>query len=184
MAKGRRPKDPALKQLAGNPGKRRIPAPGEPPIPIAAEEFPPPERLTQAEATIWRRAVSMLAEAGLAKRTDFAALEVYCTTFVRWDKCKKKLNAHGYTYTTPSGYERARPEVAIVEKAERILATYQDRLGLNTAARVRTGSLLAGRQLGLPLDAPKPNKPGDQAAPAQAAPDDPVGFIAGNDSVH
>ena len=180
--RGRRPKDPGFKELAGNPGKRRI-RHVEAVTAAGAEEFPQPGRLTGGEAAIWRRTVAILSEAGLAKRTDFEALEVYCTTFVRWDKCKKKLNAKGYTYTTPSGYERARPEVAIVERAERILATYQDRLGLNTAARVRTGSLLAGRQLGLPLDAPKPGAPGEQPAPPAQAPDDPVGFITGG-SVH
>ncbi len=186
MAKGRKPKDPALKELAGNPGKRPIAAAAKPADPVD-EEFPPPPRLIAEERTIWRETVALLSHAGLAKHTDFAALEVYVTTYVRWDKCRRKLNAHGFTYTTPSGYTRARPEVAIVEKAERILASYQDRLGLNTAARVRTGSILAGRQLGLPLTGGGTKPAGEDrsgAAPPQAQHDDPVGFIAGHDRVH
>lgn len=73
---GRKPKPTAAKQLAGNPGKRRLNA-SEPAYATASPRLPA-GRLPKEAAALWRALAPQLAAAGVLKQPDLPALEMLC----------------------------------------------------------------------------------------------------------
>lgn len=177
MAKGRPEKSAALKSLAGNPGKRPIAEPGE--AAPAAERardtgIPrPPTWLDKIAARQWRLEYSGLVGRYL-QQADLTGFAIYCAAVSRYRSAKEIIDRDGLTYTTGTGYVRERPEVKILEKAERTIRSFQDSLAANPLSRIRAGSIMASRQLALPL------APAGQGAGAPSAtpksPESPVGF--------
>lgn len=181
MARGRKAKPNELKQLAGNPGKRPIvtyPEEFGPPMPrvVLPGNCPaPPSWLDSLGIEQWILEWPRL-DGLYLKDTDLTGFAIYCASVSRYRQAKAVIDASGLTYTTLSGYVRERPEVKILEKAERTIRSFLDALASNPLARLRAGSIQASRQLPLPLgDGPK------QATPAGPSPakdmNDPVGHL-------
>lgn len=179
--KGRKPKSDALHELAGNPGKRtRSARTACADQSAAADDFSAPSHLTAAEKRVWAREVGRLQRAGYARPSDLGAFAVYVQALARHAVANGVLQKGGLTYTTPSGYVRKRPEVEIVQAAERIILAFGKSLALTTGDRLRAASQMAVRQGELPFG-PTPSAP---APAAQAAAhlreqdsDDPIGFL-------
>lgn len=81
--RGRKATPTALKQLAGNPGKRPLNT-SEPPVPIPARTPRVPDFLNRYGKREWRRLVKILVEVGLYSVVDRAALAMYCQAYGRW----------------------------------------------------------------------------------------------------
>lgn len=79
--RGRKPKPTALRILAGNPGKRRLPQ-REPKPEAGAPACP--EWLDSEAKREWRRVVGHLDAAGILTRADRAALAAYCQAWSGW----------------------------------------------------------------------------------------------------
>ena len=184
MARGRKRKSDELKQLAGNPGKRPIVTYAEefgPPMPrvVLPSNCPvPPSWLDSLGVEQWILEWPRL-DGLYLKDTDLTGFAIYCAAVSRFRQAKAVIDQLGLTYSTVSGYVRERPEVKILEKAERTIRSFLDALASNPLARLRAGSIQASRQLNLPLAGePKPQQPGASSAPAPAKdPNDPVGHL-------
>jgi P27 family predicted phage terminase small subunit len=183
----RPPKPAELKARAGNPGKRPVQrnaasaAALNALAPDVADADSAPSTLSAAARDVWREEIARIRTAGLAKNTDLAAFAVYCETLARYRKATKVLAKGGYTYETATGYVRPRPEVGIVERAERTILAFQRSLGLTMDSRIAAAHRLAAAgQYRLPgLDPPAAvaaSGPADPAPPSDL-PRDPVGWL-------
>ena len=155
---GRRPKPTAGKELAGNPGRRKLnkaepkPKAGTPKVPA---------HLTKIAKAEWKRLAPELGNLALLTEVDRAAFEVYCETYATWVRAKKETEK-GFTYEH-NGLRRMKPEVKIAEQALRLLRLYAIEFGLTPSSRTRIAAGLAdGAQ---PL---LPGMPAPAADPAKA----------------
>lgn len=174
--RGRPAKSEAVKRLAGNPGKRKTSAErGLHDVETGAGEFSAPVGLTTAAKQVWRNEIGQLRDLNLLKPTDLSAFAVYCEVSARWAKARRVVDRQGMTYESVSKHGtmvRVRPEVGILERAERSMRQFMESLGMTSASRIRTLGQLAGRgQLPLPFE-PTPPAPGTSPHG-----DDPVGYL-------
>jgi P27 family predicted phage terminase small subunit len=130
---GRRPKPTALKQLAGNPGKRAVnhcePQPSG--IPDC------PEHLDAEAKTEWQRISAELLTLGLLTSVDRAALAAYCASWSRWIAAEKNIAKFGAVIKAPSGYPIQSPFVSISNSALDLLRKFLIEFGLSPASRSR-----------------------------------------------
>lgn len=89
MPAGRPPKPTALKQLAGNPGKRALP---EADARLAPTLPPPPRHLSAEAKREWRRAGKQLLALRLVTALDRAALAGYCTAWAQHVEAAEHLS--------------------------------------------------------------------------------------------
>jgi P27 family predicted phage terminase small subunit len=136
--RGRKPKPTALKRLAGNPGKRPLPA-KEPKPQIVAMH--PPEWLSSEGQIEWGRVSEMLLRLGVVTEADWSALAVYCRAWEKWVDAERKLQQSGLLIKSKSGYPIVNPLVGIAGKAEdRVLkALIEFGMTPSSRARVATG---------------------------------------------
>lgn len=178
MSRGRKPKDPEMKALAGNPGKRPIEAPVDHfSEPVAADySLDAPRSLPAEGKAAWRIMLPRLRDLGMLRPTDLGALEHYCWAKARHAIAGKTIRAKGMTYETATGYDRVRPEVGIMEKAERIMQAYEKALAMTSVSRIGAQSNLAGSR--------QPTLPGFETPQNRPSPNgnahDPIGFIGGD----
>ncbi len=130
---GRPPKPNALKKLAGNPGKRKLPRNPEP------KKYLPqcPRHLSPVAKVEWHRVVKELYDLGLLTRIDSTALAAYCQSYSDWVEATKKLKDGNYTIISPKGYEMQSPWVAIGNKALEKMAKFMSEFGMTPASRGR-----------------------------------------------
>jgi P27 family predicted phage terminase small subunit len=177
----RPPKPAELKALAGNPGKRAIQrnaadaAALKALAPEAMDSSAAPKTLSADARKVWAQEIPRILRGGLVKTTDYAAFGVYCEAVARYRKATAVIAKHGFTYETETGYTRPRPEVGIVERAERTILAFQRSLGLTTDSRIAAAHRLASAgQYRLPLEPTPASAQG--TAPAPDA-NDPVGYL-------
>ncbi|HYE51205.1 MAG TPA: phage terminase small subunit P27 family [Azospirillaceae bacterium] len=174
--RGRKPKSAAAKALAGNPGKRKAKA-APPPEPVIRGEFDPPAHLSPPALVVWLEEMPRLRQLRLLKPTDLAAFAVYCEAAGRYRTASAVVAERGMTYESVSKHGsmvRVRPEVGVMERAERIMRQFMSELGMTSKARVQT---LATQGRG-----DQPNLPGlEPAAGSQTktvrGDDDPIGYL-------
>lgn len=158
-ARGPAPKPTALKQLAGNPGKRapnkneprpvakkpKMPAHFTPQIAEqdAAKEWAVQQReffeLARAE---WRRVARELGNVpGLLTSVDADALAMYCETYARWVQASQKLAAGGMVEKlktkTGSEYYAISPYMTIVSQCVGTMKQFLSEFGMTPASRSR-----------------------------------------------
>lgn len=147
---GPAPKPTKLKQLEGNPGKRKLNK-SEPQPPI---EVPDPPAILQGEASLeWIRITRLLKELGLISRTDLAVVTTYCVAWGEFFEAQDELNRHGSLLVEvgENGSMQPHPALSIRRKAEKTLLAMANQLGLSPSSRSR-------------LHVAKPGEPGDSLA--------------------
>lgn len=121
-----------MKELAGNPGKRKInkreprPKDGAPKCPAWLP------KLAKAE---WQRIVKVL-PAGLLTQADLAALVSYCIAVAELQLATEALE-EGRTFTTEKGYVGQHPAVAQQRSAWAAVKQFAALFGLDPSSRGR-----------------------------------------------
>lgn len=127
----RKPKPVALKLLAGNPGRHRLPN-----VPQPATELPDcPEHLSGEAVVEWERISPQLVKLGLLSQLDRAALAMYCSAWGRWIDAERKLEEGGTVVKSPSGYPIQNPYLAVASGAAKQMFRMLAEFGLSPSAR-------------------------------------------------
>jgi P27 family predicted phage terminase small subunit len=159
---GRRRKPTAVKELAGNPGKR--PLNKQEPRPRTAGTPKAPVFLGRYGKMLWDRIGGELEQLGILSSIDLTAFEALCGAYDQWRLAAAAVKKHGQVYVK-DGIVRMRPEVRIAEFARKELRQLAAEFGLTPAARPRVAASLA--------DASQPALPGAEQWPEQEDPDKP-----------
>jgi len=149
---GPAPKPTALKLVAGNPGKRKLPN-NEPVIESAAPDCP--GHLTPEARVEWDRIMPLLLRYKIVTEIDTAALALYCQSYARWQQAEKKMAEHrektgddGLLIKAPSGYPIQNPYLAIANRAMEDCHKYLQQFGLSPSARTRVTVNIQGELFG------------------------------------
>jgi P27 family predicted phage terminase small subunit len=137
IATGGPPSKPTkLKVIEGNKGKRRLNTKEPQPRPVAGKR---PYWLREQAKRFWSRYVPILTRLGVFTEADGAAMILLAEAYADFRECLEviKDKDKGYTFTTPSGYEAQRPEVAIMRKARKDMESLLAHFGMTPAARSR-----------------------------------------------
>jgi phage terminase, small subunit, putative, P27 family len=138
MAAGRKPLPTSMRMLSGNAGHRPLnldePAP-QPGFPLR------PPHLSPAASKAWDEFAPALHTLGLLATVDGAALEQLCEIYVDVVTLRADVAQNGriQVVMTKSGDAmiRARPEVAMLDAAQRQLRLWLEVFGLTPSARSR-----------------------------------------------
>lgn len=131
--KGRRPKPVAAKELAGNPGKRKLES-----GPRMDTTLPHcPEHLDDEAKAEWRRVARRLRDAGILVHVDHAVLAVYCQAWSRWVKAEGKIAKLGETVELENGYVQQTAWMGIANRAVQTMLKAAAELGMTPSARTR-----------------------------------------------
>ncbi len=132
--RGRKPTPTAIKELEGNPGKRRL-----------NEREPRPDRkapscpkwLEPEGRKEWKRLAKKMEALGILSEIDMAAFAGYCQAYARWKEAEEFITKHGTIVKTPSGYWQQVPQVSIAQTYLKIMQKSAEQFGLTPAARSR-----------------------------------------------
>lgn len=139
---GRRPKPTALKELAGNPGKR--PLNQREPKPRKRPGMPVPRHLREEARREWRRLRPELEAAGLLTAVDGDALAVYCETYATWVEATAAVQKEGMVVLTEKGFPVQNPHLAIANQAAKMMRAMLIEFGMTPASRSRVAIEGAG----------------------------------------
>jgi P27 family predicted phage terminase small subunit len=133
--RGRKPKPTALKELEGNPGKRKLNK-SEPRFAKAGTE--PPEFLDAEARAEWRRVAPQLSAQKMLTVVDRTMLAAYCVCISRWRRAEKIIQDNEtLVFETPNGSQQQIPQISVggkyLEKAIKIATEF----GFTPAARSR-----------------------------------------------
>jgi P27 family predicted phage terminase small subunit len=175
--RGRKPKDEALKDASGRPGKRapRPRATPEEPATAPLDAYTAPQQLPTRAKAVWQREVWRLREMSFTRPSDLATFADYCRHQSLVEQCDAVL-AEGLTYETVSKHgsmRRAHPEFDMRTKAARLAMDCLKQLGLTTLSRLR-GRAISGQLDMFPGGA---HRPAAEPARPAASPDSPIGFV-------
>ncbi|MGH7243598.1 MAG: P27 family phage terminase small subunit [Phycisphaerales bacterium] len=147
--RGPAPKPTALKEAAGNPGKRELS--DDEPMPPAGD-IAPPKWLTSQALEIWTSIAPVLIAMRTLTTADVPSFGRYCTAYARWlaiEKMSQSRGEAGLTFSKkgPGGrlqfiYEL--PQAAEQRRLYEILQRFEDRFGLNASSRSRIRVHIAG----------------------------------------
>lgn len=131
---GRRPKPTALKQLAGNPGKR--PMNEREPRPHAGMPTCP-KHLTGEARREWRRMGRELLALGVLTSVDRAALAAYCLAWGRWVEAEGQVAKLGTIVKTANGNLIQNPYLAVANRAMEQMTKLAGEFGMTPSSRSR-----------------------------------------------
>lgn len=132
--RGPPPKPTALKLIAGNPGKRRLPT-NEPKPPVAAPE--PPAHLSDEAQEEWKRLMPLLIELKLMSPLDRAAFAAYCQAWGRHVEAERQIERDGAVAEASNGCLMVHPWVTISKQAVDQMSRFMAEFGLTPSARGR-----------------------------------------------
>lgn len=154
MRRGARPKPTALKELAGNPGKRSLNS--NEPIPEKVVSLEPPEwaDLSERAKSIWRRVAPLAHRMGVFTKADIEPMIRYCDYLARWYEMKQTIDEHGTTFEVrvpvyeTEGTQKVvvdyrvdkvvvRPEARMYQDLDRNLTRLEGEFGFTPSARSR-----------------------------------------------
>ncbi len=132
--RGRKPTPTAIKELEGNPGKRKL-----------NEKEPKPEKkapscpkwLEEEAKKEWRRLAKKMEAMGVLTEVDMAAFAGYCQAYARWKQAEERITDRGLVMRTPSGYAQQVPYISIAQQYLRLMNQFAEQFGLTPAARSR-----------------------------------------------
>lgn len=138
MPPGRKPLPTSVKLLRGNAGHRPLNL-GEPTPPTGAP--PCPAHLSTEATAAWKDIAPALQTLGVLTVADGVALEQLCETYADVVALRTDVGQHGriQTVVTKTGTPmvRARPEVGMLDAAQRQLRLWLECFGLTPSARSR-----------------------------------------------
>jgi P27 family predicted phage terminase small subunit len=160
MVRGRKPKPVALKLVEGNPGKRKLPKPADPPKrergrPTGALIMP--AGLTTLERHYWRSIIRH-APAGIFTRKDEHAIRLACAALATFEEASKMLAKSSLVVRVGKKSDdeyptvRANPLVKIRRDAAVDAARFLSDLGFNPTAAARLGLADEGKRNVRPED--------------------------------
>jgi P27 family predicted phage terminase small subunit len=142
--RGRRPKPDEVHALNGNPGKRKRQKQNLAAAPAGnADVFQPPAWLDAIAKAQWRMEAPTLQRVNLMRETDRTAFATYCAAFSRYRVAQAVVKKSGMTYTTVTKHgsmERIRPEVKILQDAEKTMRAFMVEFGTTPSSRTRINS--------------------------------------------
>ena len=131
---GRKPKPTAIKELEGNPGKRKLNK--NEPIPAKGMPKCPSWLLPEAKKE-WKRLAENLAQLGILTEIDMAAFAAYCQSYARWKEAQEHITSGGSTFETEKGYQQQTPWVGIANANQKLMLQAASEFGLTPSARSR-----------------------------------------------
>ena len=132
--RGRKPTPTAIKQLEGNPGKRKL----NENEPTPDKKAPPCPKWLEADAKKeWRRLAKKMELMGILTEVDMAAFAGYCQAYARWKNAEEFITQHGTIFKTPSGYWQQLPQVSIAQTYLKQMNRFAEQFGLTPASRSR-----------------------------------------------
>lgn len=132
---GRRPKPVAKKQLAGNPGKRKLNV--EQPDFSQVTDIVCPEWMGDYGRQLWQVLAPELCKEKVLAITDIQALEVYCSAYNQFREAEKHIAEHGLVVPGAQGGMVKNPAATAKNEAVKQMATYGGMLGLDPSSRQR-----------------------------------------------
>lgn len=135
---GRKPLPTAVKVLNGNPGKERLPAPGEEPEYAAVDVtiIEPPEYLGEYGRAEWLRIGPELAAMGLLTEADMPAFEAYCITYQTMVEARLDIEARGLSVQGSRGLVK-NPAVTVLASSVSSIRALAAEFGLTPSSRAR-----------------------------------------------
>ncbi len=141
MTAGRKPKPTALKIVAGNPGRRKLPE-HEPKF-DPSQPTPPPFLNDDAKVE-WGRISGVLYEAGVLTEVDRAVLAAYCQSYGRWAQAERQIaklqeadELNGLLLKTETENIIQQPLVGIANKSKNDMAKLAVEFGMTPSSRSR-----------------------------------------------
>jgi P27 family predicted phage terminase small subunit len=131
---GHKPKPTAIKQITGNPGKRKLN--GTEPM-FSTANVKCPGHLNAAAKREWRRLAPAMEIKGLLTDVDVAAFAAYCLLYSRWAEAEKQIQKTGLVVKSASGEPIRNPYLIVAERSLAELRKYETDLGFNPSARSR-----------------------------------------------
>ena len=132
--RGRKPTPTAIKELEGNPGKRKL----NDREPKPEKKAPPcPKWLEPEDKKEWRRLAKQMERIGILTEVDMAAFAGYCQAYARWKEAEEFISQHGTIVRTPSGYWQQVPQVSIAQTYLKVMQKFAEQFGLTPASRSR-----------------------------------------------
>ena len=132
---GRRPKPVAKKQLAGNPGKRKLNT-DQPDFNSVTNVFCP-EWIGEYGRQLWEAIAPELCAERILAITDIQNLEIYCNAYDQFRAAQKEMIKNGPTVTGAMGGLIKNPAATVLKEAVQVMATYGGMLGLDPSSRQR-----------------------------------------------
>jgi P27 family predicted phage terminase small subunit len=141
MKPGPRPEPTNLRVLRGNPSRRPIKPEPRPERPPTVPE--PPEWLSEAAQTEWRRVSGELFRLGLLTVLDISMLAAYCEAYARWKTATQLLRTdaeadpetRGLVVRGSDGRRMPNPVIRIVKGAADSMQRLGSEFGLSPASR-------------------------------------------------
>jgi P27 family predicted phage terminase small subunit len=134
MTRGRKTKPSALKELAGNPGKRALN--DKEPKPVAGVPNCP-RHLKGPAQTEWKRLIVELREMKLLSRVDRAELSLCCSAWGMYVKACGKIEKEGEVIISDKGGMYQNPWVAIRNRSMEQVHKFYTEFGLTPSSRAR-----------------------------------------------
>lgn len=132
---GRRPKPTASKELAGNPGKRKLNK-DEPSFELVTN-IDPPEWLCPNSQEMWARVVPALLAEKVLCVTDLHNVEAFCTAYANWRASQASVVQFGIVVTSAMGSPIKNPALTAAKEAMAQMVTFGSLLGLDPSSRTR-----------------------------------------------
>lgn len=184
--RGRRPKNAEVQAARGNPGKRGKRKTVDDVIDAAPLQDGAPSHLSELGRRFWHKVAPEMIRLNFVRTSDRPGLERYCENLAEYWTMHLKLRGQPRTYWTDSAHgkmKRVEPLYLLLQRVEKMLFDYEDRIGLNPAARQRILLGMANRPAGL-FDEPAANKSENDGSnsdgkPAGAPDESPIGILAG-----
>ena len=131
---GRKPKPTALKELEGNPGKRKLNT--KEPKPETGMPDCPKWLLPEAKKE-WQRLAKLMNQMGVLTEVDMAAFAAYCQSYARWKEAQEHIDESGSTFETDKGYQQQTPWVGIANTNQKLMLQAAAEFGLTPSSRSR-----------------------------------------------
>ena len=132
--RGRKPKPTALKELAGNPGKRPLNK-NEPKF-SQLKKVDTPEWMPPLAATMWETVIPELLHNNVLTVPDLHNVEAFCLAYQRWREAQEDINKNGITIHTDKSVIK-NPAVTVVNEASVQMMKFGSLLGLAPSSRTR-----------------------------------------------
>ena len=132
---GRRPKPVAKKELAGNPGKRKLNV-NEPNFELV-QTVDCPDWMGEHGKSLWETVVPQLCAEKVLAATDIQNLEVYCAAYQQFREAERHIVQHGLVVESAQGGMVKNPAATAKNEAVKQMATYGGMLGLDPSSRQR-----------------------------------------------